>query len=579
MGDYEREVKRLQTLWDEIRSEEEISENESEADEDDLQISDHVSDTEESGESSVESDDEIPLSELQNYYLGRDKRTKWHRRPLGHTKTLKRNLINFTPGVQPDAKGAKSAVDAWMLFFTNNMMDEIVRCTNIYIEKVRRKYSRERDAKDTDKAELKALFGLLYLAGTLRSSHTNVADLWANDGTGVEMFRLVMLLKRFQFLLRCLRFDNIHDRSERKKIDKLAPIRWIFEEFVSGCRKNYIIGEFVTIDEMLEAFRGRCSFRQYIKSKPDKYGIKIFSLADARNYYTSNMEIYVGKQPEGPFVVDNSAFSVVKRLTLPIQNSGRNVTTDNWFTSIPLMEYLLSRNITTVGTIRKNKKEIPPEFINPKNRKNNTSIFGFSDKATLVSYVPKKGKVVTLLSSMHVGKDSDSIDETTGDKRKSNVITFYNKTKGGVDKVDELKKRYSVSRKSARWPLTVFFSLMNIAGINSQIIFESNTQSNLKRSQFLKNLSRELILDFIKIRLSSRLPNLMKLRICEVFNLEAKMQENQEVNSGPGRCFRCSSKKNRKTKTKCTKCSNFICKEHTVTYCDICELKESEISD
>ena len=71
-------------------------------------------------------------------------------------------------------------------------------------------------------------------------------------------------------------------------------------------------------------------------------------------------------------------------------------------------------------------------------------MFGFTKNATLVSYVPKKGKVVTLLSSMHVGKNADRIDESTKDKRKPNIITFYNKTKGGVDKVDELKSTYSL---------------------------------------------------------------------------------------------------------------------------------------
>jgi len=53
-------------------------------------------------------------------------------------------------------------------------------------------------------------------------------------------------------------------------------------------------------------------------------------------------------------------------------------------------------------------------------------------------------------------------------EKKPEVIMFYNQTKGGVD---ELKGEYSVSRISCRWSLTIFFSLMNIAGINSQIIY------------------------------------------------------------------------------------------------------------
>ncbi|KAJ8930731.1 hypothetical protein NQ314_016437 [Rhamnusium bicolor] len=92
------------------------------------------------------------------------------------------------------------------------------------------------------------------------------------------------------------------------------------------------------------------------------------------------MEVYVGKQPDGPYVVDNSALSVVKRLITPIALSGRNVTIDNWFSSIPLASYLLEQKLTMVGTIRKNKKELPEKFVVSKDREQYSSLFGFQKK-------------------------------------------------------------------------------------------------------------------------------------------------------------------------------------------------------
>ena len=66
----------------------------------------------------------------------------------------------------------------------------------------------------------------------------------------------------------------------------------MFESFVANCKKAYCVSLYVTVDEKLEPFHGRCGFRQYIPSKPAKYGIKIFAMVDASNFYTSNMEVY-----------------------------------------------------------------------------------------------------------------------------------------------------------------------------------------------------------------------------------------------------------------------------------------------
>lgn len=63
-------------------------------------------------------------------------------------------------------------------------------------------------------------------------------------------------------------------------------------------------------------------FPGFYEVKPAKYGIKIFSMTCARTFYTSNMEIYAGKQPDGPFAINNSAENVDKCLVEPITGTG-----------------------------------------------------------------------------------------------------------------------------------------------------------------------------------------------------------------------------------------------------------------
>ncbi|XP_025203850.1 piggyBac transposable element-derived protein 4-like [Melanaphis sacchari] len=135
--------------------------------------------------------------------------------------------------------------------------------------------------------------------------------------------------KRFRFLVRCLRFDDMHDRAVRKQFDKLAPIRDIFKLMVDNFQKYYYPSEYVTIDEQLLAFRGKCPFRQYIPSKPAKYGIKPFALVDSRTVYTLNLETYLGVQPDRPYKISNASQDVVLRIVEHIFGTNRNITIYN----------------------------------------------------------------------------------------------------------------------------------------------------------------------------------------------------------------------------------------------------------
>lgn len=142
---------------------------------------------------------------------------------------------------------------------------------------------------------MKAFLGLLLLAGVFKSGHEDVESLWATDGTGRDVFRVTMSLKRFLFLLSALRFDDVDIRAIRKATDRAALITEIFDKFIGNCQRHYSCSEYLTVDEMLCPFRGRCLFRVYMKSKPARYGIKVMCLCDAKTHYLYNAFIYTGK--------------------------------------------------------------------------------------------------------------------------------------------------------------------------------------------------------------------------------------------------------------------------------------------
>jgi hypothetical protein len=103
------------------------------------------------------------------------------------------------------------------LFVTDDMLEIVVENTNKYIETVRVNYSdrNKYKVKRTTLSEIKACIGLLYMAGVFKSSRQNLDDLWANDDTGMEIFRSTVSLQRFRFLLQFLRFDDRTTRAAR----------------------------------------------------------------------------------------------------------------------------------------------------------------------------------------------------------------------------------------------------------------------------------------------------------------------------------------------------------------------------
>ncbi|KAJ4431072.1 hypothetical protein ANN_19665 [Periplaneta americana] len=120
-------------------------------------------------------------------------------------------------------------------------------------------------------------------------------------------------------------------------------------------------GKNTTIDEMLTLFRGRCPFEVFLKEKPGKYGILIRLFADCDYRYVHCMDVYAVKQ-EGTTPESRGPRKIVKRLVAPIKDSGRNVTTDLFYTSIELAEDLYKCKITLVGTMKNNRKHIPEEL-------------------------------------------------------------------------------------------------------------------------------------------------------------------------------------------------------------------------
>ena len=80
-----------------------------------------------------------------------------------------------------------------------------------------------------------------------------------------------------------------------------------------------------------------------------------------------------------------------------------------------------------VGTLRSNKPELPPQLLNIRHREILSSVFAFTRNKTALSYVPKKGKNVVVLSTRH---REPEVQESG--KRKPQIILDCNKAAKGL---------------------------------------------------------------------------------------------------------------------------------------------------
>lgn len=191
----------------------------------------------------------------------------------------------------------------------------------------------------------------------------------------------------FQYLLQNLRFDDKNTRNARKTKHALAPIKVLCDVFIVNCKKYYTPSTNCTIDEQLLGFRGRFATRVYIANKPDKYRIKIVTCNDVQTSYMLNAEPYVGRVETTKG--DTVPSYYIKTLSESIHNSQHNVTCDNWFMSVKIVQEMKNNySLLMVGTLRKNKPEIPATFT--QSAAAGTVRYAYTDGMTLLSYCPKK---------------------------------------------------------------------------------------------------------------------------------------------------------------------------------------------
>ncbi|KAJ4428449.1 hypothetical protein ANN_24486, partial [Periplaneta americana] len=237
----------------------------------------------------------------------------------------------------------------------------------------------------------------------------------------------------------------------------------------------------MTADEQLFPSKTRCSFLQYMPNKHHKFGIKFWLLVDVDSKYLCNGFPYLGKNEQRPDD-DTLLENVVMRLAAPYLNKGRNMTTDNFFTTVKVGNKLKEKDTSLVGTMKHDRKEIPNTIKTMKNP----------------LYTEKQNKNALLYSTMH-----SDVEVKTSTKRLPETIRFHNWIKFAVDVIDQMARKYSVRSRTRGWSVHVFHNILDLTAINSWIVFKGVTGQKISRRNFILQLAEELHAEYVESRKQS----------------------------------------------------------------------------
>ena len=120
-------------------------------------------------------------------------------------------------------------------------------------------------------------------------------DYWSTDPfLHAEPVSKAMSRNKFEMIKSFLKLSKPEDEDKQNKV-------WRVQKIVDIFKKNLlqfgIFSSALPVDEMTVKFFGKVSIKQFIKSKPTRYGIKLWGLCSSGGYLF-NFDIYCGKNSE-----------------------------------------------------------------------------------------------------------------------------------------------------------------------------------------------------------------------------------------------------------------------------------------
>jgi len=364
-----------------------------------------------------------------------------------------------------------------------------------------------------------------------------------------------MSRNRFQLLLRYIHFCNNNNQVTN---DRLFKIDMVLQDIKNNFRSAMVPFQNLVIDESRVLWKGRLSFKQFIRTKRHRFGIKFFILCDVETDYILDFIIYTGKTTRLVSCDSNLGQSgaVVKTLMKKYLNKGHTLYTDNWYTSPILSMYLHKKKTNTCGTVRCNRRGMPP-FKKTKFQPGQTES-KHTGKMLTIKWMDRRE--VHMLTTIH-GDEQLPIQKHGKITMKPKCVKEYNENMGSVDKTDMLLSSVECVRKTIKWYKKIFFHLIDLSLLNAYSSYKTVTGNHIPIAQFQMELIRQIIEKYQTDRVpKSRPPTKVQPSKLIDRHFPSEVPATQSGRLARRRCQLCK-KNNKRTDTRymCTECNVGLC--------------------
>ena len=431
-------------------------------------------------------------------------------------------LPPIAPKVLP--RGHCPAWKCFTAFFTTVMVTSICKWTNVSgTEKTNvanARYNRNSKWPVVDVQEMYVFLALcIAMSVSPKGSERSHFASESRGGYVPQNLGRFMTQTRFNQIKLALRFNNslLDVPYTQPGHDKLFKLRPVIDGLNTQCKANMQLPGWFSTDEFMVPSFHRTFLRQFMPNKPDRYGMKGWSICDAVTGYMFDFEIYAGKRPGesgekglGQRVVEG----LVERTNVPV---GSVVAMDRFFTSPALVRSLLDKGIFSIGSCNVSRKGWPTGItFDPAEYRTTAQKRAIRGQSRYAVTSDKKmlaccwfdSKPVYMLGSCFQPDGCVVMRkqvESNGTKTKVRVnlpqmIDQYNHIMGGVDLNDGQRKVRNLVTcvGTNKWTVRLFFGLLSIAVNNACILFNSVHlgQKKMPIAEFIIQLQYGLLRQF-----------------------------------------------------------------------------------